>query len=96
MSGQPATNHRTQSRARAQESLAFSKWSPAEGVTFLQFVGRLDGAGGFAVVETDDSTLIARDAAIFGAFFDIAVYPVVDVEEAARITGEAIEFRQSD
>jgi hypothetical protein len=30
----------------------FSKWSPAADVTFHQFVQRVDGEGGFAVVET--------------------------------------------
>jgi hypothetical protein len=73
----------------------FRKWSPNEGTTFLQFVARIDGAGGFAVVETDDPALIARDTAIFSAFFDMNVYPVLDVDEAAQIGGAAIEFRQS-
>jgi hypothetical protein len=71
----------------------FSKWSPAEGANFLQFVGRVDGRGGFAVVETDDVALIAHDMAIFTAFFDMSVYPVLDIEENARISGEAVEFR---
>ena len=43
----------------------FSQWSPADGNVFLQFVGRVDGRGGFAVVETEDVALIARDMAIF-------------------------------
>ena len=73
----------------------FGKWSPAEGTDFLQFVGRVDGRGGFAVVETDDVTLIARDMAIFTAFFDMSVYPVLEVQETARIGGEAVEFRSS-
>jgi hypothetical protein len=45
------------------------------------------------VVETDDVALIARDMAIFTAFFDMSVYPVLDIEENARISGEAVEFR---
>jgi hypothetical protein len=43
----------------ARSLLVFRKWSPNEGTTFLQFVARIDGAGGFAAVETDDSALIA-------------------------------------
>jgi hypothetical protein len=73
----------------------FNKWSPAEGVNFLQFVGRVDGPGGFAVVETDDPALITRDTAIFSPFLDFTVYPVLDIEESTRIAGEAIEFRGS-
>ena len=45
------------------------RWSPAEGSNFLEFVARVDGRGGFAVIETDDVTLIARDVAVFNAFF---------------------------
>jgi len=73
----------------------FSKWSPTEGTTFLQFVGRVDGGGGFAVVEAEDVTLIARDMAIFTAFSDMSVYPVLDIQESARIGGEAVEFRNA-
>jgi hypothetical protein len=73
----------------------FKKWSPAEGNNFLQFLDRIDGRGGFAVVETEDPTLIARDTAIFGAFLDFSVYPVLDSEEWAGIAVEAVEFRRS-
>ncbi|MGZ4595117.1 MAG: DUF3303 domain-containing protein [Actinomycetes bacterium] len=73
----------------------FGKWAPSEGTTFLQFLGRADGRGGFAVVETDDPALLARDTAIFGAFFDMTVFPVLEIQESARIGAEAIEFRRS-
>ena len=53
----------------------------------------MDGRGGFAVVEAEDVTSIARDMAIFSAFFDMSVYPVLDIQETARIGGEAVEFR---
>jgi hypothetical protein len=53
----------------------FGKWSPAEGSDFLQFVDRIDGRGGFAVVEKEDPTLIARDTAVFGPFLNFNVYP---------------------
>ena len=51
--------------------------------------------GSFAVVEAEDVTLIARDMAIFTAFFDISVYPVLDIQEAARIGGAAAELRNA-
>jgi Protein of unknown function (DUF3303) len=66
----------------------------AEGANFLEFVARVDGRGGFAVVETEDVTLIARDVAIFTAFFDFNVYPVIDARESAQMAGEPIEFRR--
>jgi hypothetical protein len=33
--------------------------------------------------------------AVFGAFFDMSVYPVLDVQQTAQIVGDAIQFRQS-
>jgi hypothetical protein len=33
--------------------------------------------------------------AIFTAFFDFNVYPVMDVRESAQIAGDAVEFRRS-
>ena len=81
--------------ADARSLQVFGKWTPSQGTDFVQFVWRVDGRGGFAVIETEDVTLTARDTAIFGAFFDFSVYPVLDAQEAARIAGEAVEFRQS-
>jgi hypothetical protein len=80
---------------QARSLQVFSNWAPAEGTNFLQFVGRVDGRGGFAVVETDDVTLIARDMAVFGAYFEMSVYPVLDVAQTAQIGTEAVEFRRS-
>src|SRR6478736_1918336 len=41
----------------------FGKWAPHEGSNFKEFLGRVDGRGGFAVVETDDPATIAKDVA---------------------------------
>ena len=46
-------------------------------------------------METDDPALLAGITAIFSAFFDMTIYPVLDIEEAARAGAEAIEFRQT-
>ncbi len=73
----------------------FSKWAPSEGTTFLQFLGLVDGTGGYAVVETDDPALVARDMAIFGAFFEMSVEPVMEITDIAMIGAEAVEFRAS-
>jgi Protein of unknown function (DUF3303) len=93
VSWQPRPNMTEEMQARSLQ--VFEKWSPAEGTNFLQFLGRIDGPGGFAVVETDDPALLALDTAIFSNFFDMTVYPVLDVQEAARIGGEALEFIRS-
>ena len=73
----------------------FSKWVPPEGVTFHQFLARLDARGGFAVVESDDPALVAEAPAKFAPWFDFAVTPVLDMTEAITIGQDAIDFRDS-
>src|SRR6476620_3884947 len=46
----------------------FSKWQPAAGTTFHQFVGRVDGEGGFAIVETDNPTELLTETLKFAPF----------------------------
>jgi len=75
---------------RSLEVLA--KWTP--GGTTHQFVSRLDGAGGFSVVETDDPAVVARDCAIFTPFLEVTAYPVVDIEAAVGVLQEAVDFAE--
>jgi hypothetical protein len=93
VSWQPRSNMTEEMQARSLD--VFGKWSPAAGTNFLQFWGESTALGGFAVVETDDPALLARDTAIFSTFFDMTVYPVLDVQDAARIGGEASSFLRS-
>ena len=91
----------TRSRGSGQENLAtmkrslevFSKWTPS--ATMLQFVGRVDGRGGFAVAETDDPTALAKDCAIFSPFLDFEVYPVLDIEQGAAVLQDAVDYNES-
>lgn len=73
----------------------FANWEPDEDADFQQFVGRIDGRGGFAIVETDDPNIVAKDMATFAPFFEFSVYPVLEIQETAGIAMEAIEFRNS-
>ena len=63
------TRQSTSEETQARGLQVFSKWSPSEGTDFQQFLGRVDGRGGFAVVETSDPALVAKDMATFGPFF---------------------------
>ncbi len=78
--------------ASARSLEVFSKWSPSEAAEFKEFLGRVDGPGGFAVVETDDASLIAKDVAPFTAWFDFSVHPVLEIADAAAIGMQAVEF----
>ena len=73
----------------------YSKWTPAAGATFHQFVTRLDGGGGFSVVETDNPADLIEATSKFGPFVDYQIYPVVDVAEGVRAAQEGVEFRES-
>jgi hypothetical protein len=73
----------------------FSKWSPPEGATFHQFLERLDGTGGFAVVETDDPLKVLEGPSKFGPYFEFAVVPVVDIMDGVSVGQEGIDFRES-
>lgn len=69
-----------------------SKWTP--GATMHEFVERVDGTGGFAVVEADDPTVIAKDAAIFAPFLEVGVHPVLDMQAAVGVLQQAIDFTE--
>ena len=72
-----------------------SKWSPAPDATFHQFVARLDGEGGYAVVETDNPLAVMEGPAKFGTHLKFTVEPVVDIMESVQVGQDAIEFRDS-
>ena len=73
----------------------FSKWSPSHPEHFHAFLGRVDGNGGFAVVETDDASEITKDTAPFAGWFQFHVYPCLEIADQAAINGEALAFLDS-
>ncbi|GAB90008.1 DUF3303 domain-containing protein, partial [Gordonia rhizosphera] len=72
----------------------FAAWTPPSGTTFHQFVNKLDGAGGFAVVETDNPTELADLPNNFGHFIDVRIDPVIDMTEATQMIQQSVEFRK--
>lgn len=90
------TTRQSVSEEQQERGLAvFANWQPAEDATFLQFVGRIDGHGGYAVVETDDPTVIAKDMATFNPFFEFKVHPVLDIQQTAEIANQAVAERKA-
>ena len=73
----------------------FSKWSPPGDATFHQFLTRLDGQGGYAVVESDNPASVLEGPSKFGPWFEFTVTPVIDIMEGVPIFNEGIEFRRS-
>lgn len=73
----------------------YSKWSPPKGTTFHQFLGRLDGGGTFAVVETDDPAEIAETTSQFGPYVEYQLYPVLDIQDTVGAAQKGVAFRES-
>ena len=68
---------------------AFSKWEPEEGLTFHAFVTKLNGASGYALVETADPSVVMSFVSKFSFWNEIEVIPVVDIGEAIRLGTES-------
>src|ERR1700759_4152472 len=73
----------------------FSKWTTPSSTTYHQFVGRADGGGGFAVIETDNPSDLTDATGKFGHLLEYQIYPVVDIDESAQSMEEGAEFRDS-
>ncbi|MFI5716344.1 DUF3303 domain-containing protein [Nocardia sp. NPDC051750] len=89
--GSAAENEESVRRALA----VFANWKPVDGVTYHQMVGRLDGSGGFAVVETDNPIDLTDAPKKFGFFADYEIQPVVELAEAVQAIEEGVSFRES-
>jgi hypothetical protein len=70
-------------------------WTPSPNTTLDQFVLRIDGDGGFAIVQSDDPSAICGTMMKFSPHFQYTVYPVVDFEEGRRLADEAEAFHKS-
>ncbi|WP_067470087.1 DUF3303 domain-containing protein [Nocardia amamiensis] len=73
----------------------FANWKPSPSTTYHQFVSRLDGKGGFAVIETDNPIDLADGPAKFGFCAEYEIYPVVEVAEVAQAFQQGADFRAS-
>ena len=84
----------SENEASAQRALeVFAKWTPPASSTFHQFLSRLDGTGGFAVVETDNPMDLADAPSKFGFFAEYQIYPVTEMAEGVQVFQEGVKFR---
>ena len=85
-----------QSEEAEKRSLAvFAQWQPPTGAEFKGFYGFVDGTGGVAIIDADSAATIARTTAPWTPWLSFTVTPILPVEEATAIAGEAIAFRDS-
>lgn len=88
--------HTSNSEEAIQRNLAFfSQWKPPDGFEFKGFWGYADGSGGVAIVETDSAATIAKATAPFTPWLRFSTAPILPVEEASAIAGEAAAARAS-
>lgn len=79
-----------------RRSLAvFAKWQPPAGAEFKGFYGSADGKGGVALIEADSAATLARTTAPWTPWLRFTVTPIVPIEEATAISGEAQAFRDT-
>jgi uncharacterized protein DUF3303 len=78
-----------------RRSLAvFQQWQP-EGVEFKGFWGFADGTGGVALVEADDAEALFKTTAPWTPWLRFTAKPILPIEDATRISMEAVAFRDS-
>ena len=73
----------------------FQQWQPPAGAEFKGFYGFADGSGGVALIEVDSAATLARTTSPWTPWLTFAVTPILPIEEATAIAGEAIAFRDS-
>lgn len=85
-----------QSEEAERRSLAlFQQWQPPEGADFKGFYGFADGTGGAAIIEADSAATLARTTAPWAPWLSFEIRPILPIEEAAAIAGEAVAYRDS-
>ena len=73
----------------------FQNWQRPAEAQFQGFYGFADNSGGVAIVEVDSAVTLTRITAPFTAWMEFTMTPILPVEEAAVLAGEAIGFRDS-
>ena len=71
----------------------FKAWTPPGDIVFHQFLTRLDGEGGFAVLECDNPASILQAPATFVPWFEFTITPVMDIAGSVAVFDEAEAFR---
>ncbi len=71
---------------------AFAQWQQPDSTIYHQFLSRVDGGGGFAVVETDNPEDIAEVTAKFSFIAEYQVYPVLDMADGVQLLYKGVEF----
>jgi len=88
----PGRSARKRQRELRRSLEILVRWLPPEDQTFHQFVVRVDGGGGFAVIETDSAAGLLDGVAKFSPWFEFEVFPVLDIADAVSVLDTAVHW----
>ena len=64
-----------------------------DGVTVHSWVERIDGNGGFGLLEADDAQALAAGFPIFAPYLSFEVVPVIQHADGVAVLAAAVAFR---
>jgi hypothetical protein len=76
--------------SRSAQKLLTS-WQPHAPEGISEWLQRVDGTGGFAVVQTDDAAALFKDMSTWSPWLEFEVIPVIDLADATAMTEAAIQ-----
>jgi hypothetical protein len=74
---------------------AFAKWKTPADQNWVQFLSRLDGEGGSAVIETENQAGLMDGVSKFLTWLEFEIVPVVDIMDGVAMLAAGAEFRES-
>ena len=74
---------------------AFAKWQIPDDQNYKEFLSRVDGEGGFAVIETDNQAGLLDGVSKFLTWLEFDIVPVVDIMDAVSVLAAGAEYRES-
>ena len=72
--------------------IIFNQWTPPEGFTFVAHYARASGMGGLFVADVTSNAALLEATTVFAGYYDIDVWPVVDMAEAMPVIQRAQEW----
>jgi hypothetical protein len=69
------------------------KFEVPEGVTVHSWVERVDGTGGFGLLESDDPQALAAGFSLFDPYFSFEVVPVIQHADSVEVLAAAVALR---
>lgn len=75
----------------AVERFLAGEGAPPEGVTLLGRWHRIDGSGGFTLVETDRPEQLYRNAVTWSEVLDFETYPVIEDAQVGTVLGDVFK-----